>query len=46
MKVKITKIAWKFAVKVTKADKIFWKLSKEGNAFSKAYLTESVFTKI
>ena len=34
MKVKITKIACKFTVKVAKAEKIFWELSKEGNAFS------------
>ena len=34
MKVKITKIVCKFAVKVTKAEKILWELSKEGKAFS------------
>ena len=55
MKIKITKIAYKFA-KVTKAENFFWELSKEGKpsamsmpsspCFRKAYLTESVFTKI
>ena len=34
MKLKITKIACKFAVKSdTKAEKILWELSKEGKAF-------------
>ena len=30
----------------TKTEKIFWELSKEVDAFSKAYLAESIFTKI
>ena len=46
MKVKITKIACKFAVKKTEVQKIFWELSKEENTFSQTLVTESVFSKI
>ena len=46
MEVKITKIACKFAVKKTEVQKIFLELSKDRNTFSKAPVTESVFTKI
>ena len=46
MKVKITKVACKFAVKKTEVQKFFWELSKEGNTISKTLVTESVFTKI
>ena len=46
MKVKITKVACKFAVKKTEVQKFFWELSKEGNTISKTLVRESVFTKI
>ena len=46
MKVKLTKIACKFAVKKTEVQNIFWGLSKEGNTFSKIPVTESIFSKI
>ena len=46
MKVKITEIACKFAVKWLWPKKMFWELPKEGNAFNKTPLTESVFIKI
>ena len=44
---KITKVAWKFAMKwQKKVPKNIWELSVEWNTFSKTPLTQSVFTTI
>ena len=45
MKFKITRIVYKFSVKVTKAEKILWQLSKEGKAFSHVHTFISMFQK-
>ena len=42
VKIKITKIAYKFAVKLTKAEKVFWELSKEEKAFSNVHAFNSL----